>query len=199
MINNLSQKLTEKFLKKGIIEEDEQELYVYALFILISTLMLFIITCVFGLIMNCFFESIIFFIAFQFIRKYAGGYHASTETRCEIMSTLSMIASVVIIKLAKEYDFKTILLCLAIAAAVLIAVFCPLDTPEKPLSEKEFRYFRKISWIILFIIALAIAVSYCFNIELLFAPCCVSLILESILITAGKTKQTLLSKNQTEK
>lgn len=194
MINNLSQKLTEKFLKKGIIEEDEQELYVYALFILISTLMLFIITCVFGLIMKCFLESVIFFIAFQFIRKYAGGYHASTETRCEIMSSIAMIASVVVIMLAKMYDIKTILLFLSVLAAVLIMFFCPLDTPEKPLSEKEIRYFRKISWIILLIIFSLVVISYCFNVRVLFAPCCVSLILESILITAGKTKQTLLSK-----
>lgn len=194
MINNLSQKLTEKFLKKGIIEKDEQELYVYALFILISTLMLFIITCVFGLIMKCFFESVIFFIAFQFIRKYAGGYHASTETRCEIMSSISMIASVVVIMLAKMYDLRILLLSLAVLAAVLIMVFCPLDTPEKPLSEKEFRYFRKISWIILLIIFSLAVISYFFKVRVLFAPCCVSLILESILITAGKTKKIISNK-----
>lgn len=189
MIDNLSKKLTARLLKKGVINDEEQELYIYALFILISSLMYLVLVGILGLILNCFFESIIFFIAFQFIRKYAGGYHASTETRCEIMSTLSMIASVVIIKLAKAYDFKTILLCVAVAAALLITVFCPLDTPEKLLSKKEFRYFRKISWIILAIIFSAVVVSYCFSVKILFAPCCVSLILESILITAGKIKQ----------
>lgn len=194
MIDNLSKKLTEKLLKKGVIDEGEEELYVYALFILFSSLMYLVLVGILGLILGCFFESIIFFIAFQFIRKYAGGYHASTEARCEIMSSISMIASVVVIMLAKMYDIKIILLSLSVLAAVLILAFCPLDTPEKPLSEKEFRYFRKISWIILLIIFSLAVISYCFNVRVLFAPCCVSLILESILITAGKTKQTLFSK-----
>lgn len=191
MINNLSALLTDKLLAKGSITEDERELYIYGFFMLLSYIMYFVLACIFGILFKCFIESIIFYIAFQFIRRYAGGYHAATETRCEILSTLSIIASIGIIKLSKIYDFKTILLIITLISVVIIFILCPLDTPEKPLTEKEFKYFRKISWIILLVISIAIIVSYFFKFDLLFAPCCISLILESILIIAGKIKKIM--------
>lgn len=195
MISKLSNYLTEKLLSNGTIIDEDKELYIYGLFMLISHLMFFIIACIFGLILGCIFESIIFYIAFQFIRRYAGGYHASTETRCEIFSTLSILASIVAIKLSKIYDFQTVLLLITILSAVCIFVFCPLDTPEKPLSDKEFNYFRKVSWIILFVIIVAIIVSYIFKFQMVTVPCCLSLILESILLAAGKIKRVSQKKN----
>lgn len=191
MINNLSALLTDKLLAKGSITEDERELYIYGFFMLLSHIMYFVLACIFGILFKCFIESIIFYVAFQFIRRYAGGYHAATETRCEILSTLSIIASIGIIKLSKIYDFKTTLLIITLISMVIIFIFCPLDTPEKPLTEKEFKYFRKISWIILLVISIAIIVSYFFKFNLLFAPCCISLILESILLIAGKIKKIM--------
>ena len=195
MIIKLSNYLTGKLLSNGTIGDEDKDLYIYGLFMLISHLMFFIIACIFGLILGCVFESIIFYIAFQFIRRYAGGYHASTETRCEIFSTLSILASIVAIKLSKIYDFQTVLLLITIISAVCIFVFCPLDTPEKPLSDKEFKYFRKVSWIILFVIIAAIIVSYVFKFQIVTVPCCLSLILESILLVAGKIKRVSQKNN----
>jgi len=195
MINKLSNYLTGKLLLNGTIGEEDKELYIYGLFMLISHLMFFIIACIFGSILGCVFESVVFYIAFQFMRRYAGGYHASTETRCEILSTLSILACIVVIKLAKIYDFQTVLLLITILSAVCIFVFCPLDTPEKPLSDKEFRYFHKVSWLILLVIITAIIVSYIFKFQIVTVPCCLSLILESILLVAGKIKSVLQKQN----
>ena len=148
-----------------------------------------IFASIFGAMFDVLLQGIIFFFGFFSIRQFAGGYHAATETRCEILSTLSIAASIGIIKLSKIYNFKTILLFITVVSMVLIFCFCPLDTPEKPLSEKEFKYFRKISWIILLVISSIIIVSYFFKFSILFTPCCVSLILESILLVAGKIKR----------
>lgn len=189
MINNLSARLTDKLLTKGSITEDERELYIYGFFMLLLHLMYLVLACIFGLLFKCFIESIVYYVAFQFIRKYAGGYHAATETRCEILSTLSIIVSIGIIKLSKIYDIKTIFLLVTLISMVLIFCLCPLDTPEKPLSKKEFKYFRKISWIILLVISSVIIVSYFFKFNILFTPCCVSLVLESVLLVAGKIKR----------
>lgn len=189
MISRLSELIVNGLLKQSNIKDDEQDLYQYGFFILLSQILYFIIAGITGILFGIFFESIIFYIAFQFIRRYAGGYHASTETRCEIMSTLSIVTCIVVIRLSKTYDFQTALLVISAVSALIIAVLCPLDTPEKPLSDAEFKYFRKISLVILFIIISVIAVSYVFGVKLLLAPCCMSLILESILISAGKIKK----------
>ncbi len=195
MISKLSTCLTEKLLSNGTISKEDKDLYIYGLFMLISHLMFFIIACIFGLLLGCIFESIIFYVSFQFIRRYAGGYHATTETRCEIFSTLSILACIAVIKLSKIYDFQTVLLLITILSAVCIFAFCPLDTPEKPLSDKEFKYFRKISCIILLVIIAAIVVSHVFKFQIVTVPCCLSLILESILLVAGKIKRVSQKNN----
>lgn len=199
MISRLSERIVKCLLKQSDIKDDEQDLYQYGFFILLSQILYLIIACIIGILLGAFFESIIFYIAFQFIRRYAGGYHASTETRCEVMSTLSILACLVVIRLSKTYDFQFALLVVSTASAVCIAVLCPLDTPEKPLSEKEFKYFRKISWLILSVISLVVTISYFVRLKWLqvfFAPCCLSLILESLLLTAGKVKKLTLNKSE---
>lgn len=198
MISKFSELLVKYFLKQSNITDDEQDLYQYGFFVLLSQILYFIVTCIMGALFGIFFESIIFYVAFQFIRRYAGGYHASTETRCEIMSTLSILACIVVIRLSKTYDFQFALLILSTVSVLCIAVLCPLDTPEKPLSEKEFKYFRKISWLILSAISLVTLISYFVQLkwlQIFFAPCCLSLILESLLLTAGKVKKVVLCKS----
>lgn len=197
MISRLSERIVKCLLKQSDIKDDEQDLYQYGFFILLSQILYLIIACIIGILLGTFFESIIFYIAFQFIRRYAGGYHASTETRCEVMSTLSILVCLVVIRLSKTYDFQFALLVVSAVSAVCIAVLCPLDTPEKPLSEKEFKYFRKISWLILSAISLVTLISYFVQLkwlQIFFAPCCLSLILESLLLTAGKVKKLTLNK-----
>lgn len=73
MINNLSTYIVDKLVSKGTVTEDERELYVYGLFMIFSHLMYLVLAIFFGLIFKCFIESVIFYIAFQFLRRYAGG------------------------------------------------------------------------------------------------------------------------------
>lgn len=194
MINNISTYIVDKLVSKGTVTEDERELYVYGLFMIFSHLMYLVLAIFFGLIFKCFIESVIFYIAFQFLRRYAGGYHAKTETRCEIMSALSILCCIVLIKCSKMYDINIVLLSTSLVFAVLIFTFCPLDTPEKPLTDKEHKYFRKISLIILSLIIVAIIVSFIFKFNIIFAPCCVSVILEGVLIGTGQIKKAYSKK-----
>ena len=188
MISKLAEKLVDCLYCQHDISDDEQELYKYGFFILLSQILYFIIVTTIGVLFNIILESIIFYIAFHFIRRYAGGFHAKTETRCEI-STLSILCCIVLIKLSKMYDIRIALLSISLVFAVLIFILCPLDTPEKPLNDKEYKYFRKISWIILSLIIVAIIVSFIFKFNVVFAPCCASLILEGVLIGTGKIKK----------
>ena len=184
MINKISFRLAEKLLSNGSI---------YSFFILLTQTLYFALASFFGIIFGCFGESLIFFTAFMFIRKYAGGYHAKTETRCEILSALSIAGCIWLIKMSKSYNLCTILLCIALICAVVIITSAPLDTPEKPLSKKEFDRFKLITRIILTVILMLITVSFYFNIQFLFVPCSVSLILEGILLISGKIKKRIQS------
>jgi len=195
MINKLSLFLARKLYCEGKIEDDEIDLYTYGLFVLISQVLLLLVTFILGLLLSCAFESIVLYVSFQSIRKFAGGYHASTETRCEIMSTLSMLMCLAFIRLSKTYDFQSVLLILTLIATVWIFAVCPLDTPEKPLTKEEYTRFRTVSRIILFVIATVISLSAIFKLTYLLFPTCISLILESVLLAAGKIKESFFKEN----
>lgn len=189
MISKVSSKIVSVLASRSVINKDDAELYDYGFFILLSQLLYFIIALATGIILKIIPQSVIFYLVFLLIRKYAGGYHASTEARCEIFSTLLIVGSITVAKLSEIYDFKIALLVISAVSAVCIFIFSPLDTPEKPLSQKEFNYFRKISWLILLAIIISITVSYILKLNFITVPCCMSLILESILLSAGKIKK----------
>lgn len=178
----------------SIINNADRELYLYGFFILFSQILYFIFTIIFSFILGVILEGVIFYATFQFVRWSAGGIHASSELKCEVATTLSLFLCLGIVKLCDQYNLKSVIIILTIVATVLIFLLCPLDSPEKPLSMKEKKYFRKKSWIILLVILTIIALSLLFKINTLIYSCCMSLILESILLFLGKIKE-IIKKN----
>ncbi len=189
MIGDISFKIVKKLIDKSLINDTDEELYAYGLFVLLSQILYFILTITTGFLFNIVLEGMIFYIAFQFIRRYAGGIHASSELKCEIATTASIFLCLLCVKLCEINNVQIPILIVTIIATVFIFVLCPLDTPEKPLTKEEFKYFRKISWIILLLIILAICIGLYFKLEFLMYPCCMSLLLESILLVSGKIKR----------
>ena len=195
MFEKVSVAITKVLEDKKIIQSSTKEVCAYGLRQIFSTILNAGTMLLIGFLMQMLIEAILFTVIYIPVRVYAGGYHAATETRCEILSTLSILACIAVIRLSKIYDIQTVLLIIGALSAVCIFVFCPLDTPEKPLSDKEFKYFRKVSLIILLVIVVAIVVSYVFKFQFMTVPCCLSLILESILLVAGKIKRVSQKNN----
>lgn len=191
MLNNLGKRLTNTLINNHQIDESERCLYEYGFFIFLSNAIYVIITLILGSIFNILFESIVFYVAFSLIRRYAGGFHASSEINCTLITSISIFLCLLCTKLCETNNIQTPILVLTIIAAVSIFVFCPLDTPEKPLTKEEYKYFRKISWLILLLIVFTISIGWHFKLEFLMYPCCMSLILESILLVLGKIKRLI--------
>lgn len=191
MISKLASKVVKRLVYRSVITDTEQELYVYGFFILISQILYFTLTIMFGILLDIVLESVIFYVAFQFIRRYAGGIHASSELKCEIATTTSIFLCLLCTKLCETNNIQMPILVLTSIMAIFIFVLCPLDTPEKPLTKEEYKYFRKISWLILLLIVITISIGWHFKLEFIMYPCCMSLILESILLVLGKIKRLI--------
>ena len=194
MIGKLAKKAAQCFVKNNT-QFNSIELYQYAFFIIFSVIIFFIITIIIGVTLGVLFESITFYFLFVLIRIYAGGYHASKEIICDIITSASILICVFLMRLSKGLNFQIPLFVIAFISVLCILTLCPIDTPEKPLTNKEYCHYRKISCAILLIIAVLILVSFIFDLKFLFAPSCLSLILESILLIAGKIKKIYQLKN----
>lgn len=193
MLNKLSIIIVDFLIMNNVVELVNKELYQYGFFILLSDIFSILLITFFGIFLNCFFESVLFYFIFRFIRIFAGGFHANTETRCEILISLLFLGSTYTISISKQVNIFKIILGITIFAILIITIFSPLDTPEKPLEPDEKKKYRKISLSILLIIVLIIIISIILKIKLFIVPCCLSLILESILLVAGVIKGRLVN------
>ena len=194
MISKLSEYCTDHLIAEQYVKKDEREIYIYGFYMLISRLTFFLFAIIFGALIGCCIESIIFYITFQVIRRFAGGYHASTESRCNILSAFFIIICISFVCFAQRNNLQAIMLGVYLLSAIVILILCPIDTPEKPLSEKEYSTFKKISFGIVFLYTLLILVAFSLKWEKIFFSICVSLLLESILLLLGKVKALNIAK-----
>lgn len=152
-------------------EDDDEtlELFEYGIYIVLSAILHTATVILLGLLLNMLVESIIFYCSFIAIRKFAGGYHAKTATRCYLFS---LLISIIILFLIKLFCFSNIYLLMLLAAigilcVILITHIAPLDTDNNPLNVKEKILYGKMSSvisIILLCISITAIILNCINI-----------------------------------
>ena len=145
MYRKLANFLTRFFVKKKIILEDAAEAYAYGFEILLSIIVYESIFFLISIFTNTFIPSLGFWISFFFIRKFCGGFHASTYFKCHLMFLANHVLFIFLCKyLFSLIDHKwiSVLLCFCALTVFLIA---PVDHPNKPFLENEYSKFKKRS------------------------------------------------------
>lgn len=79
------------FLCKDEGQKDNFDLYEYAVYIILASALHIATIIVLGLFFNLLVESLVFYFSFIAIRKFAGGYHAKTPSRCYLFPVISSI------------------------------------------------------------------------------------------------------------
>lgn len=199
MISRLSNFITQNLLKRKTISDDEKELYDYGLFMMLSYIVFFLISILFGIVLNIPYSSILFYITFCLIRNFAGGAHANTEIKCDIITTLSIFTSEILIKIFVEYSFVSIAFVMQLIFSICLCVIKPVATSQKEISQQEKLHFHK-KVVLLTVLALIISVaSMTLGVYNIAFSISVGLSLASILLMIGKLKQKLSRKNNDKK
>ena len=158
----LFNKITESFVAKGIITNEEQDICTYGLRQGTIMFLNVLTTIIIALIFNVLWQCIVFLLAYILLRSYAGGYHAKTQFRCYLFSIAMMIIIAMLIKYIKLNNFTIIIFTLI--SSVVIFLLAPVADSNKPLDEKETHVYRKKSRLILlfeiFIICVFIRLKY---------------------------------------
>ena len=186
MINKITKSIIKKILLKFNLNNMDEDIYAYGLFMFLSFVIFGVIAVVFGVIFNCITESLIFYICFQMLRKYCGGYHAETPSKCEIMTSLIISICIALISTVEYLRLENILFFTSIIFFIITYTLSPVDTKENPLSTEEKEEFQKNSRIIILVMLSIVSIAYISKFYLLFVPCCVSVVLEGVLLLAGK-------------
>lgn len=182
----IAEQITCKLIASSVIEEGDRELYSYGFFLLISKIFFFFVAVIAGLLTDTTVESIIFYAVFMLLRTYAGGIHARTEMSCTVLTTLALIASVLVIKQLEMHTSGAISLLMFGIGSLCILVFSPLDTDGKPLDKHEKRQYKTVCITILIIYVIVALIAWIHCIKNIFYPICCGICLESILLMLGK-------------
>lgn len=149
MLSKLSDKMVNYAIKERTIAADKYDEYFYGLNLLFDFLINEITIIIFGCLFHMFWECILFWIIYQGLRKYCGGFHFSTPYRC-YMSVFIMCP--LILCIIKYIEISAPLMwAITFIAVVILSILAPVDAANKPLDNAEKRVFRKISLILILI------------------------------------------------
>lgn len=180
---DLSKKITDFVCGNDSANEDERSIIEFGVSVLISKSINMITEIIIGCLFFMVKETIIFLIAFTFLRSYAGGFHASSSRRCYISSTATMVLALLVIKYLNGYIVNIIF---ALFGIIVCLLFAPVESRNKPIDEIEKKVYRKRTMLILSIIFIAFTVSLLLNIDTIFVTLSVVLLTEGIMLILGK-------------
>lgn len=116
-------------------EEERNEIIRYGLQSIKSTFAMIIVLSFIGCIFHVFAQSIIFLICFMSLRKYAGGYHADTQGRCYVISTIIFVTACGVMRYVQmDYDIFLVLQTLNL---LLLLLLVPVDNKNRKLEQWE--------------------------------------------------------------
>ena len=133
-------------IRYGAVSDEDREIYVFGIYqTIISGLEIFLML-VTGILCGVGWQCVIFLLTFMLLRRYAGGYHASTLPRCVLMSWSMVFGACIWVKLVLlDIWIQTILLFLT---GLVVITFAPVQDRHKKLHDYEIKKYWKYSLII---------------------------------------------------
>lgn len=169
MYSIISQTITKRFIKLGIIKQNDYEVYKYGFELLIALILTIGIIIIVSLFVDKFIETILYLIGFFCVRVICGGYHAKHHYSCFIATTLSYFLFLLLnyCFYSKPY-LNLVTVFMTIISVILIIVFAPIEHPSNPMTEYRKRRNRLFSLILSIIICLIHFASLFFESALLY-------------------------------
>jgi accessory gene regulator B len=151
MITQLSGKVSSFFVKQGIIEAEDNEVYAYSFEILISTFISFLALFVISVLTGTVVFTLMYLVGFIPMRVVAGGFHAKTHFRCFIILMFAYFAFLLLLTYI-PFDLHVHAIVFSMAASIVSVFFiAPSEDVNKPISMDERKLFKKSSRIAIII------------------------------------------------
>lgn len=154
MITRIASRIITIFERNNVMEH-EKEIYQHGLELILSYISGLMVQIVFCLFTGFWLETLLFILFFETIRKYIGGYHASTYLECNVDYSIIYFIYYLIIKLVAIPDIVSIILF--VVAALFIVVKAPVTHINNPLTKEEQLKYKHITMVIIGIYTLVFA------------------------------------------
>ncbi len=156
MFGKAADSMVNKLVEMKIIGAEDYELYRFGIETAFLKGIHLISYIILGLLLGKTTELVIFLFAFIPLREYAGGYHAATKLRCYIISCLSILSMLLILRALPEVYYSDSMY-LAVFSGVLLLFLVPVETKNKLMDDSEKTYYKsKAGFIIVLLLTLAL-------------------------------------------
>lgn len=190
-MKNISDVIIEKMKNADSLTDDE-EVVRFGLEIMLEKAIFIVIILVLGLLTRCFLESIVFAVCFTPLREYGGGYHAETRKKCFVLSILTLIAALSIIKLAESFQFLTFPICgIALISVIYILLKAPIDTPNKRFDKDEIRFYGRKTRLLTVILLVAAALLWILKLGNFTFSILTGIIIQAYLMVKGQISNSI--------
>ena len=145
MISKVSSRIVKWLLRAGAISENDRELYEYAAYSFLFSLIPLVLVMLLGGISGMLFEGVLMILPFMLLRKFSGGFHLQSSGVCFVSSTLHLSAFLFLIRFVADRQSSVLFSFLVSAAAIQIFLCSPIDNEARKLSEAERAVFKKLA------------------------------------------------------
>ncbi|MDE6404056.1 MAG: accessory gene regulator B family protein [Lachnospiraceae bacterium] len=145
--------LADFFVSRRWIGEDAKIVYVVGLDVIFSTALDWIVVGMLGLIRGRFLEAAVYLLFFMTVRRYAGGYHASTRTGCfAIFVGFYLLADMVMAGICMgggEWFRWTFTVCSMAVGELVFCFLTPIANDRKRYTNEERKGAKRKAFICL--------------------------------------------------
>jgi len=191
-MNRVANYITDRLIAWQIIDKEDYEIYQYGFlqgFVLVVNMIVFLII---GFLFHMLWQTIVFTIAYRFLRTVAGGYHARTQRDCYILSALLLIIALIIIR---WFPWNTLIaLSLLVGSGMMVFRLAPEADLNKPINEKEFVVYRKKSRFTYLLLATPSVILLFLGFSAIAQSIVVAIFAASIMLPIGRWNNRRLSK-----
>lgn len=140
-MKRIAKVLTDYVIQKGMIKEEDRELYEYG-FTMTIEVGLFVLSCLFvSLYLHMLMEGILFFLIFAPLRSYAGGLHLDKFHSCFVLSCLTFSGILLIVRYIHIPMLFSFIVLFILEAAVY--ALYPVENINREVDSEENRFFKK--------------------------------------------------------
>lgn len=147
------------------VSKDEEQIIIYGAINLLQIIFAVLWVIIAGLFFGVLYEALLFSITTSILRKYSGGVHASSPSRCIIIGTFAAVLAGISIDniLCNLNMFAVLLISIVFITFALIIVVknAPVDSIKKPITKREVKkQFKKKSIAVIFLFSFIIAILF---------------------------------------
>ena len=155
MMERLAEQITARLISAHIIEAEDQEMYQFGVVQLLYQVSFFAFALAAGLLLKVVPETVLFLVAFFSLRPYAGGWHASTQGKCTLISYGIATVALVSFRLMPEAALLPLSIGQILIGTAAIWRWAPMENPSKLLDAAEIAHYRRYARVITGLLAAA--------------------------------------------